>query len=149
MPNPCGVRGSVHPDLAGAGGDFRRKQVHDQTVLVGRPHTSVLPQETRAGAFLAAKTARTVEEAVDKPLETHRNFTQRAPERLHDPVDQATADQSLAYHGFVGPLGPVSQKVMDGDGEVVVRVHQSHRTGNDAMPVCVGVVCESNFELVL
>jgi hypothetical protein len=120
-----------------------------------RPSLSVvhtLPSRRRKlapGTFLAAKTARTVEETFDKPLETYRHFTQRAPERLHDPVDEAAADEGLADNRSLGPLGPVSHKIVDGHGEVVVRVHQSHRTGNNAMPVGVGVVGESNFELIL
>ena len=38
---------------------------------------------------------------------------------------------------------------MDRHGEVVVRVHQAQRTGDDAVPVRIGIVGESNVELIL
>src|SRR5690242_10441367 len=103
--------------LARTSGELRCQQVHDGAVLVGRPHRAIPPQETRAGAFLAAKTVRAVEEPPDKPLETYRHFGQVAPERSHHPIDEAAADESLANRGLVWPLGPVSQKVTDGHGK--------------------------------
>src|SRR5262245_9272275 len=37
------------------GGDFGRQQIHDGTVLVGRPSLAVQPQEARAGALFATE----------------------------------------------------------------------------------------------
>ena len=46
---------------AGAGGDLQRQQVHDDAVLVGRPHRAVAAQERGARALLAAKPERAIQ----------------------------------------------------------------------------------------
>ena len=48
--------------LAGARGDLRRQQVHDEAVLVGRPDGAVAPQEARPGALLPAEAEGAVEQ---------------------------------------------------------------------------------------
>src|SRR5262249_45616779 len=106
-------------------------------------------QETRASTFLAPKAIRAVEQTFHKPLEANRHFTQCAAERSHNPVNEAAADEGLANNSLLWPLGPVSQEGMDGHGKVMVGIHQSHRTGNNAMAVCISVVGESNVELIL
>jgi hypothetical protein len=40
------------------------------------------------------------------------------------------------------------EQIENGHGQVMVGIHQSHRTGNDAMPVCIRVVCEGDLELI-
>ena len=90
-----------------------------------------------------------LEEPFDKPLETHRYFGQVAAKRCHNPVDEATADEGLADRGLAGPLGAVGQEVMNGHSQVMVWVHQAQRAGNNAVPICIAVVCESNVKLIL
>ena len=69
--------------------------------------------------------------------------------RSYNPVDEATADEGLADRGLAGPLGAVRQEVMNGHGQVMVWVHQAQRAGNNAVPICIAVVCESNVEPIL
>jgi hypothetical protein len=73
--------------LAGDGGDLGGEQVHDQAVLVGRPHGAVAAQEARAGAFLAAEAERAVEQPGGEPLEADRHFAQPPAEAGDHAVD--------------------------------------------------------------
>ena len=135
--------------LAGARGDLGRQQVHDRAVLVGRPHGAVAPQEARPGTLLAAEAARAVEQARRKPLEADRHLAQPAAELVHHPVDHAAADQRLADRGLRRPSGTMREQVADGDGQVVIGIHQPRRRRDDAVPVRVGVVGEGDAVLVL
>ena len=44
-------------------------------------HTVPSSQERGAGAFFTAKSKRTIEQPIHKPLETHRHFAQGAAQR--------------------------------------------------------------------
>src|SRR5690348_7932186 len=93
--------------LSSASGYLRREETHEQTVFVGCPHGAVTAQKTGAGAFLAAETARTVEQTACKPLESHGHLAQAAACLMNHPVDQTAADQSLADRGLETPLRTV------------------------------------------
>ena len=43
----------------------------------------------------------------------------------------------------------MSQQITDGDGEVMVRVQKPDGRSDDAMPVGIGIVAESDVEPVL
>lgn len=120
--------------------DLRGQQRQEDAVLVGRPHRSVAAQERGPGGLLAAEPERTVDQTVHEPLEADRHFDQLTAETGGDPVDHARRDQRLADPRGSRPLLAVGVQVVDGDGEVVVRVHQPGVRRHDAVPVGVGVV---------
>jgi hypothetical protein len=134
---------------AGARRDLRREQVHDQPVLVGRPHGAVAAQEAGAGALLAAEAARAIEQPGYEPLEAHRDLADAAPEVGGDPVDHAARDQRLADHRLGRPLRPVRHEETDRDREIVVRVEQPHRRRDDPVPVRIGIVPERHPVAIL
>src|SRR5215469_13094524 len=102
--------------FAGASRDLGRQQVHDRTVLVSRPYAAIMAQETGAGAFLAAKAARAVEQPTHEPFEADGYFIKPVPKLLYHPVDHATADQRLADRRMGRPVRAMRQQVMDGNG---------------------------------
>src|SRR5262249_10154689 len=104
--------------------DLGRQQVHDWTVLVSRPYAAVMAQETSAGAFLAAKAARAVEQPRHEPFEADGDFIKPVPKLLYHPIDHAAADQRLADFGMSRPARAMRQQVMDGNGQIVIGVHQ-------------------------
>ncbi len=67
---------------------------------------------------------------------------------MDDAVDHAAGDDGFADGGGGGPLGAVGEEVADGDGEVVVGVHQAGGWGDDAVAVGVGVVAEGDAVFV-
>jgi hypothetical protein len=42
----------------------------------------------------------------------------------------------------------MGEQISNGDGEVMIRVHQSHGPCDDAMAVRVGIVAERNVEVI-
>src|SRR5208282_3535467 len=83
--------------LASARGDLRCQQIHDRSILVGRPYGSVKTKKARSSTFFSAETVRTIDQARHKPLETHRHFAELAAELFDDPVNHAAAHQSLSH----------------------------------------------------
>ena len=82
--------------LAGACGHLCCQQIHDGTVLVGRPHGPVSPQEARSRTLLSAEAIGTAEQTFHKPFESNGHFAQLAPKGLDHPVDEKAADERLA-----------------------------------------------------
>ena len=80
--NGVRIRGSARVEFAGirAGDrrDLRRQQAQDHAVLVRGPHRAVAAQKRRACAFLAAEAERAVEQPVDEPFESDRDFDEAA-----------------------------------------------------------------------
>src|SRR5579872_1705851 len=109
--------------LASARGNLRRQQIHDRTVLVGRPYCAVKAKKTCSSAFFSAETVRAIDQTRHKPFETHRHFAELAAELFDDPVNHAAAHQRLSYRNCVTPLGAVSEQISDGNSKVVIRVH--------------------------
>ncbi len=130
-------------------GDLGGQQVEDDAVLVGGPDAAVFAQEGRAGAFFAAKAKRAVQQAVDKVFEADRHFAQFAAEVLGDAVDHRAGDEGFADGRVVAPAGAVLEEVPDGDGQVVVGVHQPGAARDDAVAVDIGVVAKGDVEPVL
>ena len=131
--------------FAGAGGDFSGQQVHDQTVLVGRPHSAVAPQEACTCALFSAKTERTVEQPRREPLEAHRGFAQATAKPVHHAIDHATADQGFADRGIRCPALAMGEQVLNRNRQVVIRIHQSGSGRDDAVPVRIRVVGEGHL----
>src|SRR6516164_4140904 len=96
---------------AGAGCNLGSQQVHNWAVFVGGPYCPVKAQETRPGAFFPAETIRTVEQAIDKPLEAYRHFAKPAAEPLDDAVDHAATDQGLADCRVRRPIRAMDQQI--------------------------------------
>ena len=90
--------------LAGAGEDLRGEQVEDRAVLVGRPDGAVATKEAGAGALLAAEAERAVEQPGANHLKPTGTSASGRSRLLHDPVDQAAADQGLAHLGMRRPV---------------------------------------------
>src|SRR5262249_24914911 len=117
--------------------------------LTVRQHQPDPQKYPATDTILAAKKKRAVVEPFDKPFEANRNFAESAPERSHDPIDEATAHERLAYSGLMRPMGTMSQKIIDGHSKVMIRIHQAQRRGDNAVPICVGIVREGDLELIL
>src|ERR1039458_8700747 len=126
--------------FAGTGGDFSGQQVHDQTVLVGGPHSAVAQQEACTCAFFSAEAERTVEQSRREPLEAYRSFAQPAVQPVHYTVDHAAADQGFADHDIRCPTLTMGEQVLNGNRQIVIGIHQSRGGRNDAVPVRVRVV---------
>ena len=141
--------GQVGVDLArvapGAGGHLGRQQRRNQAVLVGGPDRAVLAQERGAGAFFATKAQRAVEQALGEELEAHRHFIQLTTQACGDAVDQAAGNHGLAHGGITAPLRAVAVQVVDGHGQVVVRLQQAVG-GDDAVAIVVRVAGEGHVE---
>ncbi len=135
--------------LAGTRQDLGGEQVHDRSVLVGRPDLPVAAEEAGAGALLAAEAQRAVEQARDEPLEADGDLAERTTEAGDHPVDQPAADEGLADRHGLRPLRPMPQQVADRHGQEMVRVHQPHRPGDDPVPVRVRVIAERQVEAIL
>ena len=132
--------------LAGDRGDLRGQQRQQDAVLVRGPDTAVQLVEGGAGRFLAAEGAFAGEQPGDEPLEAHRDLHQLAAQARGHAVDDRGGHQGLADHGLRVPAGRGAVQVIDGDGEVVVRVHQPAVRGDDAVAVGVGVVAGGDVE---
>src|SRR3990172_5245594 len=128
---------------------FRREKVHDDAVLVRRPHRPVPPQKGGAGAFLPAEAQRSIVKPRNKPLEPHGHLDQAAAEAGGHAVDHAAAHHGLAHSRPFRPLRSMGKQVRHGRGEVMVRIHEAGAARNDAVPVVVGVVRERDVEAVL
>ncbi len=133
---------------SGLGRDFGGQQVEDDAILVGRPHRAIHAQEAGSGAFLAAETVAAVEQAIHKPLEAHRHLRERASQVRRHPVDHRTGDQGFADSSIGSPARSILEQVIDGDRQIVVGIHQSHATRDDAVTVVVGVIAKGDVELV-
>src|SRR5438874_2063445 len=89
-------------DLLGAGRPRR-----DDAVLVGGPDRAVAPQKRGPRALLSTETQRSREQAVDEPLESHRDLVQLPAPALRHPVDHTAAHQRLSDRRIGAPPGTV------------------------------------------
>ena len=48
----------------------------------------------------------------------------------------------------VTPLRAVLEQIADGDGEIMIRIHQTRSRSHDAVPVGVGIVAERHLVLI-
>ena len=105
--------------------------------------------ERRSRALFAAEAKRTVEQAIDEPLEADRHLVELPAKLRGDAIDHLAAHHRLADRRFLAPLRPVLKEVEDGDGKVVVGRQQPCALGDDPVPVVVGVAGEGDVEAVL
>src|SRR3954470_11058656 len=97
--------------LTGSSCNLGSEQSHDDAVFIRCPRIAILPEEGSARAFLAAEAEAAVEQAIHEPLEADRNLYDRSPHLPSDPVNEAAADQRLAYAARLRPIGPVTEEV--------------------------------------
>ncbi len=131
----------------GNGGDFRRQQAHDDTVFIGRPRRTVETQERSARALFPAETKAAVEQTVNKPFEAYRHFHQLASQVIHHAVNHRGRDQRFTDSHVFAPQRTMLEQIVNGDRQIMVRVHQPCRR-HDAMTVVVRVVGEGQVKLV-
>ena len=102
-----------------------------------------------ARALFAAEAKRAVEQAVHEPLEANRHLVELPAKLRGDAIDHLAAHHRLADRRFLAPLRPVLEEVVDGDRKVVVGRQQARASGDDAVPVVVGVAGEGDLEAIL
>src|SRR5262249_54111863 len=83
--------------LAGPRRDLGGEEVHDGPVFVRGPNCAIEAEKARAGAFFAAEATRSIQEALDEPLESDGNLDEPAAELPHYFVDDAATDHGLPY----------------------------------------------------
>src|SRR5262249_11525496 len=113
-----------------------------------RPYGSVTTKERSAGAFFATKAQRSIEQSGYEPFESYWYFDQSTPDPGGHAVDDAAADRCFAYGRILLPLRTMHEEIINRRRQVVIGVHQARLAGDDAVPVTVGVVAESNVEAI-
>jgi hypothetical protein len=129
--------------------NLRGKQTHNQTIFIRRPDRAVATQKCCSRAFLTTEADRAVDESFHEPLEAHRNFDKLPAKFLHHPIDHAAADQRLPHGRIRRPLRAIGEQITDGNGQVVVGIHQPRGGRDDPVPVRVRVIRESDLISVL
>ncbi len=128
--------------------DFRREEGENDAVFVRRPAVAVETQEGGSRAFFAAETDGFRAQAGHKPFETNGNFTNFAAQEFADAVDHGTADERFADLCVRWPLRARLEKILNGDGEIVVGIHEASGRRHDAVAVEIWIVAEGDVELV-
>src|SRR5688572_22385218 len=93
----------------GPRGNLRGEQIHNQTVFIRRPDSTVAAKETCARTLFTAEANRAVEETRHEPLETDRCFPKAAAKFFHNSIDHLAADECFADCSLRRPLGPVRE----------------------------------------
>ena len=88
-------------------------------------------------------------QARGKILKAHGDFAQAPVKPFHNPVNQAATHDSLSDGGGTRPLQAVPQQVIDGHGEIVVRIHQPCGGRDNPVAIRIRVAAKGNVELVL
>ena len=63
-------------------------------------------------------------------------------------VDHRTGNKSLAHRGIDAPVGAILEEIPDGDGEIMVGVHQPNAARDNAVTVGVGVVAKGDVKAI-
>ena len=129
--------------------DFRREEGENDTVFVRRPAVAIETEEGGSCAFFATESDSFRTQAGHEPLETDGNFADFAAEQFADAVDHGAADERLADLRICWPLRTRLEEILNGDGEIVVGIHEAGGRRHDAMAVEIGIVAESDIKLVL
>ena len=66
--------------VAHPGCDLRREQSRDDSVFVRRPNAAIQTSKGGPRALFATEGKRTVEQAINEPLESNRNFVELPPQ---------------------------------------------------------------------
>src|SRR4029079_8191335 len=127
---------------------FGGQQTKNDAVLVRCPDRTVFTEKTGAGALFAAETDGSVKQPGRKPFETDGNLEQFAAEPLDGAINQRAADQSFSDRCFFVPLRARAQKVINRYREIVIRVHQAQRRGDNPMTIRVRIVSEGNLKSI-
>src|ERR1035441_10398452 len=99
-------------------------------------------------AFLATEAQRTVEQTIHEPLEAHWYFVELSAKLRGDSINHLAAYHRFADRHFLGPLRPVLEQIEDGDGKVMVGRHQYRASGDDSVPVVVGIAGEGDLKAI-
>src|SRR6185369_8035838 len=89
------------------------------------------------------------EQAIHEPLEADRDLVELAAEFRCDAIDHLTADHRLTHGRCIAPFGPVLEKIVDSDGEVMIGLKQTCIARDDSMPVMIRVTSKRNVEAIL
>ena len=130
--------------LAGDGADFRREQGENDPVFVGTPNGSIVAEEGGSGGLFAAESRGAFEQAVHKPFKAYGNFVELALKFVGNAVDHRGANKRFADGGGGRPLIAVGVEIVDRDREVVIGIEEPAGGGNDAVPIEIRIVSNSN-----
>ena len=82
-----------------------------------------MTQERCTSGFFTAEADGAAEQTRDEPLETDWNFHELAAQIGNDAVNHRRRHQRLTDRGLLRPARTVCEEVVNGNGQVVVRVH--------------------------
>ena len=128
--------------------DFRREERENDAIFIRRPAVAIETEEGGSSALFTAETDGFRTQAGHKPFETDGHFADFAAKQFTDAVDHGAADERLADLRICWPLRTRLEEILDGDGEIVVGIHESSGRRHDAVAVEIGIVAESDVELV-
>ena len=134
--------------LSGGRRDFSREEGENNAVLVRRPTVAIKTEEGGSCAFFATESDGLCAQARHEPFEADRNFANFTTEKFADAVDHGTADERLADLRIRRPLRARLEEILDGDGKIVVWIHEAGRRRDDAMAVEIRIVAEGDVEFV-
>ena len=100
-------------------------------------------------ALFAAEAKRTVEQAINEPLEANRHLVQLPAKLRGDAINHLAAHYRFADRRFLAPLRPVLEEVEDGDGKVMVGWQQPRAPRDNPVPVMIGVAGQGDLEAIL
>ena len=102
----------------------------------------VLPfiSETMRPRFLIAEAHRSVQETINEPLKADWHFNQAASEFRGHTINERAADDDLPNRRILAPLSALPKEIRNGDGQVMVRVHQAGVPADNTVAVVVCIV---------
>ena len=131
-----------------AGGDLGVEQIQDESIFVGGPDGSVAAKEACAGALFSSEAVGAIDESRNEPLETYGHLAQFAAKLFHYFVDHAAAYEGFSHGDIRAPLRTMREQVLDGNCQVMIRIHEPCGRSDDSMPVRVGIVGKCYLVLV-
>src|ERR1051326_7012836 len=129
--------------------DLRRQQGRNNSILISSPDCAVETQERRTRALFSTKTEGAVEQAIHEPFEADRNLVELTAQFCCDAIVHLTAHHGLTHGRRVVPFGSVLEKVVDSDGQVMIRLKQTRLARDNSVPVMVCVTSKGNVEAIL
>ena len=116
------------------------------------PSLSVVQTEPsllkKACALFAAESERSIEQPVDEPFETDRNFPKLSPELCSHPVDHRAAHDRFSDGAFLFPLRPVLVEVENRDRQIVIRREEAAAFRHNPVSIVIGIAGEGDLEAV-
>src|ERR1039458_3542514 len=74
--------------------DLRGEQTGNESILVGRPNGAIQTSKGGPGALFATEAKRTVEQAINKPLEANRHLVELPAQLRGDAINHLAAHRS-------------------------------------------------------